>query len=698
MKKPMGKGWLKRTKKAISKADGGWMKLEPDKEEKPGILESAYLGLKKGATGNWNDEIEGVLGASGMPKSAYTLNPIMQLPAAALGAGKMLLSDDGYKQYEEHRDAARKRQAEAEKENPITSGVSELGGALLLPTGKIGAVGKAAATGAGYGLASGLGEGEGLTDSLVKGGVGTLVGGAIGAAAKPIADGIGSAANWVGEKFSKATAPARRMTNPDQEALPHFLGKMKNDVETGGTLTQEELNYARKYGLPVLGGDLGGEEVQSLARLAGDTSPKALGKMNAVLNERHADEGKRLAAGIENLTLAPNSRTALAKLRQESGIVSDEAYEAAMLQGDNGVSSPTIDRIMQNPPKVISDIVARAGENFKTLQASGMAKKGMHVGEDGVARPTLEFMDQVKKEFDAVISAAIDAKDKPRAASLTAIKNKMVGELDELIPDYKKARGIFADFMGVDNAAQAGRKMYQMADNPNLYDQKFMKALEASSSAERGMLASGYLTAMIDKVRTTPDARLVANQILKSPQSREVAEKILGTRKLGELQMMIKLEKVAGRLREAVQGNSKTSRFQQAREAVQAELGWAGAGIGVGTLISGNPLDPWNIVTGAAGSISKRGRDKFLAKSKEKWANKIAEYITTNDMSKLRQAAQQMSASPWAKRDVSKTMERVAKVGGQQAPNAASPLKIIVGPKTVPADEDQENKNWQRIK
>lgn len=696
-KPPLGKGWHTRMKrKPINKASGGWVFGGPEaiktKEEttdeevsRPSMLEAAYRGIQKGATANWNDEIEGVQEASGINKLTRTLNPMMQIPAMAVGAGRMLFGD-GMKDYESSRDYIRERQKAAEKEHPVTSTVSELGGALLMPTGPMGSMTKSALTGAGYGLASGVGEGEGLKDSIVKGGVGTLVGGVAGAAAPKIGEYIGDAAGWVGDKFQKFTQPVRRTQNPDKEALPYLMEKIKRDVESGKTLSQEELDFARRYGMDIVGGDLGGQEVHSLADWAGRTSPAAKNKMDDFLNARHADESRRLEAGIANLTQAPDARTAKAALKERFDIVNDEAYELAMRQGDNGISSPTIDRIMQNPPKTIQDIVQRAGENFKTLEAAGMTKKGYHVDEEGVKRPTLEFMDQVKKEFDAVIAAAKDAKDNTKVASLTTIKNKMVEELDEAIPDYKRARGIFADYMGVNNAADAGKQIFKMLDNPNLLDQPFMKALNATSSAERGMLASGLLTSMKDMVRTQPDSRLIATRLLKSPQSREVVEKIIGTRKVKELEMMIKLEKVAAQLRNRVQGNSATAARGEMTKMIASELGWASAGAGVGALASGSLFDPWNAFTAGLGTLSKRR----VAKSQKAWADKLADYIISGDMKQFRQVAQQMTASPHAQRDVTKTVERLTKIGGSQAPAAAVPLRITVGPRQVPAEEDQE--------
>lgn len=686
----------------VNRADGGrmpwenpeeaggnpWDRPAAEKKNTMGALKAGLIGATKGASANFHDEMEGLVAASGYPSWMPRLGFITDLPAMAIGAGRSALSDESRKVYEKKRDAIRAEQKQAEEEHPYASFAGELVGSLLLPVGKVGTIGQAARAGAGYGLASGVGEGEGIADSAVKGGVGMMGGAALGSVAPKLGEYAGKAADWAGDKFQQAIAPMRRMTDPENQALPFFLEKMKKDVDAGNALTQEQLDFARKYGLPIVGGDLGGEEVRSLARWAGDTSPAARDKINNVLNERHLDEASRLSAGVENLTLAPNARDARAAFKKAAEVANEKYYSEAMEKGQWGIQTPIIDQLMTSPS--MQEAIQRAGKTFKDMQAAGMTSKAFHMGEDGVPRPTLEFMNQFKIELGDMIDAAKKAGEKSRAKSLTLLKNKMLGELDELIPEYKKARGIAAELFGVRDASEAGAELFRMSSNPKLYDSGLMDNLGKMSSAERGMVASGYLTAMADKIRTEPNSRNIASIILRSNQSRDVAERLLGTRKVGELEMMIDLEKAASRLREAVQGNSATSRLEQAKRLISSELGWAGAGAGFGALTSGNVFDPMNAVYGAGAALSKRGRDKYFANAQKKWADKIAEYIVTNDMTKLRQAAQQMAKNPWAKRDVRKTVERILKTGGTQAPSIAAPLKITVGPRQVPADEEQE--------
>lgn len=74
----------------------------------------------------------------------------------------------------------------------------------------------------------------------------------------------------------------------------------------------------------------------------------------------------------------------------------------------------------------------------------------------------------------------------------------------------------------------------------------------------------------------------------------------------------------------------------------------------------------------------------------EKQAIKIAELLTSTNPNALQEAAKIVSKNPYAKRALEKNYDKIVRLVGQKAPEASSPLKIVVGPRQVPAEEDQE--------
>jgi hypothetical protein len=73
-----------------------------------------------------------------------------------------------------------------------------------------------------------------------------------------------------------------------------------------------------------------------------------------------------------------------------------------------------------------------------------------------VADDSLVMLDSAKKILDDKIGVAIRGGENQQARVLTIIKKELVNKLDELNPDYKKARQVFSDFASIQNAQEQG--------------------------------------------------------------------------------------------------------------------------------------------------------------------------------------------------------------------------------------------------
>lgn len=686
----------------INKAEGGgvWLKRpgqeteaeqpEQPKENKYNAFQAGLMGLSKGATANWDDEMMGASAASGIPAIAQAVPVVGPLIRPAVGAVRAALSDDSRKIYEQERDKVRQMHRTAEEEHPAAHFAGEIGGSLLLPTGKMGTAAQAAKAGAAYGFAAGAGEGEGATDTAIRAGTGSLLGAGVGAIAPKVSEKLGDAASWLSEKIGTILAPMQRMKDPETQGVKYFLEKMKMDVDSGKALTAEQRQAAEQMGLPLMAGDLGGEEVRGLARWASDISPTARAKMVDELDERYRGQQDRLSSAISNLTAAPNARVAREALDESAKVANGPAYKAAMEQGNEGFRSQLIDDLMEAP--VMQDAVTRAGKAMKNKLASGRVDRAYVELEDGTKLPTLSFMDQVKKELGSMYEMAARSGDKSLGADITLIKQKLTNELDTLFPQYQKARGIAAEFFKADDAIDAGKQMFKLANSPELYDSGVLKLMEKMSSHERGLVASGYLTAMTDKIRAENYSADAVKRILKSPQAKELNERLLGTRKHKEMESMIYLEGYANLLRNAVEGNSKTNQFMEAAKKIGRDIGWAGAGAGAGTIFGGgvDPRDPSSWPGAIGGLMFKRGRDKYIAGVNEKFANKIADLVISRNPDDFKKAAQIVAKNPYARRALEQNYDKAVKMIAPQTNTAAVPLERALGTKLLPAGEDQQ--------
>src|SRR5690606_20127539 len=83
------------------------------------------------------------------------------------------------------------------------------------------------------------------------------------------------------------------------------------------------------------------------------------------------------------------------------------------------------------------------------------------------ALPSLQFWDQVKRNLDGMIDSAQRGAnpDRTLVSDLTALKNRLVGILDNQVPEYAAARQGAHSFFQADNALDAGRSFARTSRN-----------------------------------------------------------------------------------------------------------------------------------------------------------------------------------------------------------------------------------------
>jgi hypothetical protein len=149
-------------------------------------------------------------------------------------------------------------------------------------------------------------------------------------------------------------------------------------------------------------------------------------------------------------------------------------------------------------------------------------------------------------------------------------------ELDTQVPAYKQVREGAASFFGAQDALEAGRN-FVTARGENA---DYQRGLAKMNPAERGLFASGFASELAGKVHELRDAQNVLNQtFLTSPAAKERVNMALGPDKAKELEVYLRAETLADRLRGAL-GNSTTAR--QLHEMGLAATGGAGLLAGEG--------------------------------------------------------------------------------------------------------------------
>ena len=259
----------------------------------------------------------------------------------------------------------------------------------------------------------------------------TAIGGATGLAAGGVLKGLGVGAKAIGggaKKVFTATKPedilARRLP-ADQTA--DLLNQLK-------TATPDS---------PVLLPDIAGDEVQGLTRAIGKLSG---GKdiITDALENRSKDAVRRvtnqLAKDVSNVDSYFGSLDDLSNARSK---MAAPLYKKAFDKGT------TLD-IKKN--KALFDKIA---PDIKDARAKFRM-------DENIADNSLTMLDAAKKSLDDKIGVAVRGGENQQASVLLGIKKDLVNKLDELNPDYKKARQVFSDFSSIKGAQEQGLQFSKM--------------------------------------------------------------------------------------------------------------------------------------------------------------------------------------------------------------------------------------------
>lgn len=363
--------------------------------------------------------------------------------------------------------AANRAGTQASRDRAGKAGTAaELGGALLTPlalagrgitlAGRFGTgamtgvkgiaapAGLGAAEGAGYGAVSAAGnDGDIGTGALIGGAFGgaiPVVAGVGRAAIRPVADAIGArinpeayASRKIGERLSATMTPEQAAT------------KLRNNPGT---------NLA----------DVGGESVQGLLRTATNIPGPARNAVGARLTMRQFGQGDRLKSAIAQTFADPDGYIAAKdSIAEAAKQIAAPLYRKAYA---NPVHfSETLEGILNTPA---GKQALQHAEQLAANEQVPFQQLFVNVADNGsttVKRvPDTRGWDYIKRAMDDMIDGQTDSITKKvtnEGRILAVLKNKMLGEVDRLNPDYKAARRAFAGQAQLDDALEAGRDVFK---------------------------------------------------------------------------------------------------------------------------------------------------------------------------------------------------------------------------------------------
>ncbi|MDX3926737.1 MAG: hypothetical protein QHC90_13160 [Shinella sp.] len=475
-------------------------------------------------------------------------------------------------------------------------------------------------------------RGGDVADIATRGGVDALVGGSIPAIGAGVRAGLGA----IGDRVSPTI---NAVLNPTEEAARRVGSAVQRDRLAGNTINQMDEGIARSTNIPLLNVDRGGETTRALARSVANQSPEARQAIIKAADDRFATQGVRAANVVRRIAGGAIDDIGYQEaIRDTARAVNKPAYDRAFKSAPaQQLYTPGLQELMQSPSvrNAVSKVPKRSAdrgavEGFKEIgNPFTKNSQGAYVlrreANGRLISPNLQFWDQVKKNLDSDIGKAARAGDQPRVADLTALKSKLVKELDEAVPAYKSARQGAAAYFGAEDSIEAGKKF---ATQSRMIPEA-RKAYERFSPAEKAGFQIGYASELIDRIKAVGDRTNVINSVFKSQASRESMELVFGPQKTRALEAYIRVEDLADRLRGAM-GNSTTAR----------QLVEMGLGAGGGFAISGNTQGA------AAGALLTAGGRLASQRANSNVMKIAAEMLTSDNPKLIESAIKQAEKSP----------------------------------------------------
>tara|TARA_R110000824_G_scaffold266936_1_gene455933 strand:+ start:833 stop:2827 length:1995 start_codon:yes stop_codon:yes gene_type:complete len=131
---------------------------------------------------------------------------------------------------------------------------------------------------------------------------------------------------------------------------------------------------------------------------------------------------------------------------------------------------------------------------------------------------SIQFHDYLKRALDDKIGLKIRKGYRAEAKNLIGQQKRILAYLDEVSPDYRKARELFSGEENIRKAVEYGRSL--MRNKVDLAEVEL--AIEAMSAGERTFLRQGVIRGLVDKLEHTKEMSNFASNLVDTKRMREL--------------------------------------------------------------------------------------------------------------------------------------------------------------------------------
>lgn len=594
-------------------------------------------------------------------------------------AEAFLRSRLGDQPYEQALKQIRQEYAQYAKEYPFTSGAAEFAGGMAPAVGMmfvpgaqpaaaaqaqrttLGTLGRLAALGGATGAVSGAGSAE-------EGGraQGAVVGGTIGTAlglGTPVAlRSAKGAGQWLRERLAPTESVIQRRAS---EKFARAMGEEKLTPQQ----IEAKMRSDRAMGVPSVVANVN-PALADLAEAVAQRTGQGARRVEKTLTEQKTGSRERtyqqVTKGLHPGDYYADEERLVGELRKRA----DSMYEPAYSAGT--VNDPVINEVLKDPhfaaafekAKSIANKEALAaklrGEDPSRFQLQDIYTLGKdaegNVIVQGVKAPDVRTLDYVKRGLDTIIDAGFRGQGiaPAEANALKQVRNQFVQRIDDLVPEYKAARGAYAGDIEVIDAMRAGMNDFGKMDH-----EQVIKLVSGMSAAEKEAFRTGVARDLYSTIMKPSGNFNSAQRIIGSPEMQAKLQPLFDSPAHFDL-FKSALEREAQLFGQAnkILGGSPTGKRTQMRELLEEG---PGVGEAVATAVTGGF---WPSLTGMA---ARAIRSSTMT---EPVAEKLSRMLMSkdpNDVAAVVKLLEEHATAQAPKAVRSTALERGATMGGAAA-------------------------------
>lgn len=372
-------------------------------------------------------------------------------------------------------------------------------------------------------------------------------GGATGAALTPLLAGVGVSAMSILRPTARRLGEALTGTPRDRA-----IKEIRKALDADDITPQEADVLMSAMGVNSTMADLG-DTLMRQGRLV--TSELGPGASQA---KRFLDSRQRMA----QMELRQTARKATGSNNFDKGIIE-------VINGAETKAKPIYDEVFSavlDLSPVMSSLLSRPAMVSARKQAEKMLRDEGFSSEIINDVTDVRYMDAVKRALGDMESSALRSGNNNRARVLGQLRRDFVSEIDAQVPDYAKARSIFAGEAAMKDAAEVGRTMF--VGRKDITD--IAEQIAGMGESELTAARMGFLRWLSDDLANQSlNSNRTANKFADVPKFRQLIQVLFPDQ--AAVDDFIKTASAQGRFaqtRNAVTGGSPTARIAADRDAL----------------------------------------------------------------------------------------------------------------------------------